>query len=288
MAINNKINKNVSLVPTIEFSIRKMMSEQTIRNAFHMGSLSYFLVPVALLNVKKYQRAITDRKHLIDIAVNWDDKKCKPLTISYEEEKGWFNVVDGQHRALAAKMRGIEFVPCEIHFNLTESEEAKMFVELNTNAKKPKPVDTFNANQYISGKDETAESALDKRLYNLFSELNITVGSRNNGNGCWTSIKHGRRILKDSGDDCIRFIVHVVQDSGLDQCKDCYSYKVIESLRRVYNKYHEMEKLDIAYKNLVSRLTGKSTDYIQGLADNMFSGEKIYPKWFSIIDYIAA
>ena len=62
-------------------------------------------------------------EQVYQLAEHWDDEKCDVLKVSYVEDKGYFNIIDGQHRAIAAKMNGVESLVCDISSGMTESEE---------------------------------------------------------------------------------------------------------------------------------------------------------------------
>jgi hypothetical protein len=57
--------------------------------------------------------------------------------VHVSKRKDGYYVIDGNHTRLAYKMVGGGKLACRVHENLTVAEEARLFSELNTSAKKP-------------------------------------------------------------------------------------------------------------------------------------------------------
>lgn len=96
------------------------------------GQLAY--VPKAVLHIDPaYQRNATHTK-VLRIAKEWNWMALGAITVS--ERDGVLFVVDGQHRVLAAKKRSdVQELPCIIFKSSGARDEAKGFVEANTNRK---------------------------------------------------------------------------------------------------------------------------------------------------------
>ncbi len=94
-----------------------------------------------------YQRA-TDSHHsrriIVGMVREWKWPLCQPLVVNRRVD-GRFLVLDGQHRLAGARARGdIPFLPCVIQSNLDVSEEARAFVELNTQRQRLSQADIFH------------------------------------------------------------------------------------------------------------------------------------------------
>lgn len=104
-----------------------------------------------------YQRlteAKASQRLISDIATDWDWRLCAPLTVS-DRGKGGKYVIDGQHRLLAAQMRGdIETLPCIVSVFGSFEEEARCFVSINSARRQVTPLERFHAR--IASKDESA------------------------------------------------------------------------------------------------------------------------------------
>lgn len=240
--------KKVDLIPTMENKIqRKKFASSIIKNALTIGQKTLVWVPVELMNIKSYQRS--RQAHVNLIAENWEDSKCNVLLVSYDEENGCFNVMDGQHRAAAARMRGVEYLVCEIFKDMTLSKEAALFVSQNEHTKKLTAFDTFKANQFINGEQETELSKTDKRIAEVCKNYNIIVTG---GNAAHTlkSVPVARDIMKRDGEAGLEFVFQVIADSGWDEFNNGYASDLMEVLGKIYN----LNKKDL--KEIKRRLCG--------------------------------
>ena len=231
--------KETSLKPTIEnIEERKKLAGGVMKNAITIGCKTLAWIPVELLNIQPYQRG--RQKHVIHIAENWDDSKCNVLLVSYDKEHGCFNVMDGQHRAIAARMRGIEYLVCEIHKDLSISKEAKFFVEGNTTMKKLNPFDTYNANQFISGEDETDLSIIDKQIAKVCEVFGIKV-EKSNSRNTLKSVTEARSIVKRDGVNGLTWVFSVIKDSFWNEFVDGFNGDLICALGKIY-AYYTLDK----------------------------------------------
>lgn len=80
---------------------------------------------------RRYQREITaaGRKAIQRIADDWDWRKYQPIIVA-PSEGGKMAVVDGQHRAHAAAVLGLEAIPA-MTVPMTPAEQAAGFVSIN-------------------------------------------------------------------------------------------------------------------------------------------------------------
>ena len=240
--------KRVELKPTITNEIqRKKLASGVMKNAIRIGTKMLAWIPVELLNIQPYQRG--RQKHVVQIAENWDDSKCNVLLVSYDEETGCFNVMDGQHRAIAARMRGVEYLVCEIFTGLTISDEAKLFVDGNTTSKKLNPFDTYRANQFIVGEDETELSKIDKQIAEVCKIYNIVV-EKSNARNTLKSVTEARSIIKRSGTEGLEFVINVIMDSFWNEFSEGFNGDLMSALGKIY-AYNPIDK-----KVIKARLCG--------------------------------
>lgn len=93
------------------------------------------VVQTATLKIDpNYQRAL-DEKRVQRMSTEWDDALASALTIS--RRNGSSYVIDGQQRLAAARLRMLRELPALVHEGLSPSEEAALFVGLNTEARRP-------------------------------------------------------------------------------------------------------------------------------------------------------
>lgn len=239
----------VSLQPSGDAQSRGDWADSILQNAFSIGNKTIAYVPVALLNIPPYQRE--KQKHINKIAENWDDSKCGVLLVSYDTNKKWFNVMDGQQRATAARMRGITYLVCEIFTGLTLSTEALKFVDYNTSSKKLSPYEIFNANQYISEEDDTEQSLIDKHIAAICKRYGVLV-EKSSKNKTLKSVTNTRKLMKSDGKNCLCWIFEVIERSHWDKYNNAYSHLNIEGLRKVYKE--NINNLEVAMQRMVNAM----------------------------------
>lgn len=277
-----KINRKVTLTPEYNLMTRKAMCEQVMQNAYAIGYKKIALIDVGLLNIPPYQRE--RRTHVWRIAENWDDHECDVVKVSYDRQHSCFNVINGQHRCSAAKMRGINFVVCEIETGMNTSSEARMFVSENTNSKKLNPFDEYKANQFISEEDDNDLSRLDKRIAKVCDDYNVAV-RQSHGCGVLKTVPHARKIMKREGEEGLSFIFEVIQDSHWDKFPNGYSYVVMEALRKIYNVHND--NLDGVKRKLVAKLSASSPREIESIGNGRYPNLGRTARWDAVLSEIA-
>lgn len=109
-----------------------------------------------------YQRSIDtgpSQTLIRKIAMFWDWGLCQPLAVSRRPD-GVLTIVDGQHRASAAKLRGdIPHLPCVITSYANSGDEAAAFVALNQMRRPLSALDLFKA--AVAAEDKEALLILD-------------------------------------------------------------------------------------------------------------------------------
>lgn len=114
-----------------------------------------------LLIDSTYQREVdtaASQSLIRKIAMYWDWGLCQPLTVSRRPD-GTLTIVDGQHRASAAKLRGdIPHLPCVITSYSSAGDEAAAFVALNQMRRPLSALDLFKA--AVAAEDSEALTVL--------------------------------------------------------------------------------------------------------------------------------
>lgn len=92
---------------------------------------------------KAYQRNESP-KLVKAIAKNWKWTAAGVITVNKRD--GVYNVIDGQHRVLAAKeLAEVTHLPCIIHDGLTIEQEAETFLDVNVGRNNMSALDKFRA-----------------------------------------------------------------------------------------------------------------------------------------------
>lgn len=140
---------NEALVETPQVSEktrRRISNETLIKNAPSFGDIKAAYIPVTEIYIPSdtYQRGLhsTAKK----MAEQFDDEKCGFLSVRYNPDKIMFEVIDGQHRFVAAKLAGRTCVPCHI---ITKAKNvqtaAKYFAQQDDNKVRLTLRDKFKA-----------------------------------------------------------------------------------------------------------------------------------------------
>jgi hypothetical protein len=93
-----------------------------------------------------FQRDITvaGQKNILAIARSFNWTAFSPIVVAPAGLRGKFSIIDGQHRAHAAKLIGLDRVPCAI-VDIDVAAQAKAFGEINANITKMHAVARFHA-----------------------------------------------------------------------------------------------------------------------------------------------
>jgi hypothetical protein len=144
-----------------------------------------------------YQRSTNNEastRLITSIAANFDWRLCAPLVVS-RRDGGSFAVIDGQHRTLAARLRGdIPQLPCCVFTYEGPEDEAKMFIASNRSRKPMNRLDDFHA--ALAAGDSEAHM-----LQQIVTDAGLTI-ARNTASAAWkpgeiafTVRKHGQAIV---------------------------------------------------------------------------------------------
>lgn len=116
----------------------------------------------------KYQREIADRgaRNVASIATNFRWSKFEPVMVA-PIEGNLFAVINGQHRATGAALRGFESIPCCI-VAATAAEQADSFVAINGDVTVMTPLQLHAAR--LAAGDPSAT-----RLVEACSEAGVTI-----------------------------------------------------------------------------------------------------------------
>ena len=234
------------------------MNAAIVRNAITIGGKKFAEIPVSQIVVDKaYQRAL--RARVQRIADNWNAEKCDALVVSFRDNK--FYVVDGQHRYEAAKMCGVEYLVCQIYENLTQIDEARKFVQQNTEVSFLSPYDTFKANIMLNDPVDTAIKevceAFQLRIYDGFGKKPI---------GSMGALGLAREIVSAYGKEALEWIFQVLYDSGYTQLRGGSDSYVVGALRDAYVLH--ADDRDTAKETLVK--------FLQSCSPNVFMARAVH------------
>lgn len=278
--MSNGIKKlsDISFDTSIDLANRRITADSIVTNAVNIGGRKFAYINTELLSIRPYQREVLS--HACKIAKEWDAKKAGTLHVAYNETNGTFDIIDGQHRAAAAKMCGVDKLVCEIETDMSLSKESQLFVELNEGSKKLSPFDTFKANLFVAPEDDTDLSRLDKRIATVCKKYGVRV-IKSQACGVLKTVPHTRRIMASEGEQCLDFIFSIIRDCHWDRDKNGYSYVVMESLRKIYHTYRD--DLDTVSVKLRNYLINKTPRDIENEGNRRFPNIGRTMRWDAVL-----
>lgn len=245
---NNAVVDVATEVATME--TENVLARTVMANAYTLWGKKIADIPVDLLELDhSYQRIETGNAK--KIADNWDKEACEFLLVSYRNGK--FYVIDGQHRLIAAKIKGIESLPCVIFTGLTKSEEARRFSIQGNGRKKLTPNDTFKANLEC-GNTEYKEVATDMEIKRICDKYGVTITKSNFNLNCspkrLRSISRPRIIINGTGSECFEWILNVITNSNWDECVDAYEKDMLMLFRAYYIEHTRIGNMEEATEKI--------------------------------------
>lgn len=213
----------------------RRMNETMVKNAFPFGNVRAAYLPVTSLFVDgDYQRK--PQSKINKIAANWDEDLCSFILVNYRQEIGKFAIIDGQNRFSAACIAGVEFLPCHILVNETKEEEAKRFACQDVNKTRVSPFDKFKAELLYGDK-------VSLKLKEICDSYGIVIKP-----ACSKQTKHlksitnTKEILRQGGEDGLRWIFDVIKASGWHSSRNAYCSSIVRGLYGVYTALTPAER----------------------------------------------
>lgn len=216
-----------------------------------VGNKVFVIVPVEDLHIDdSYQRPV--HSHVKTIAQEWDDMKCDPLKINYRRD-GNLYVWDGQHRLVALKMMGVDYVLCVITVGLTQEQEAALFGCQGNGIKKPDPYDIFKAN--VCSGEET-----DTAIKNMCDKYDLIVNRNNKKAGNLSCLTLAREIFKRGKEDIgyFEWVLELLHKAKWNEFPQSHCHRVINSLYEI--RKASDEENEFIQRKLIAYLKKTSPD----------------------------
>lgn len=168
------------------------------------------LRPDQLVVNEEYQRQLTKSSlaQIKRMAQNFDWDSYKALNVAKTDTDGVYEVVDGQHTAIAAKTNGlVPFLPCLLGRGTTLKEKARGFIGINTERTALTPMAIFNAK--VAAQDDEAiavETAMSRAGVTL---LQLPPNNRKYGVGDTVAVGTMLAVARKHGDARLSTVLRV-------------------------------------------------------------------------------
>lgn len=213
---------------------RKQRAKDVYEGAFVIDGLRIQKVPVDLIDSKKYQRKISET-NVAKIMSDYKKEKAGVITVVYNKETNTFDVIDGQHRAFAAKKVGMDYISAMILEPMSVSKAAKELRDKEVHSKRVTAYDVFKANLLIKGSDEDDLSRVDKIIHGICEEKGIKV-NKNPSPYNLRAIFDARIITKKNPKD-FELILDIIKETGWNKHTKGYPKWCIRGIYNVMEKY---------------------------------------------------
>lgn len=257
--LNKTNNKNAE---------QKAESLAFLNTAVEIGNKVFCCIPIKLLKIdhEMYQRPLQKSfKYILD---NWDNDKCDPIIVNYRGD-GYFYVIDGQHRTVAAETKGVAQIVCDVFVGLTLEEEAELFAGQYDGNTKLNPIDSYRAN-IIRGEE------VDTIIKGVCDKYGVSI-TRDNAPKTLRSLTVVRRIvrptkgLSDKSQSAMEnakivdWMFDIFKQSGWEDYRDTYNADIMQSLWYIWRNNKEM--LNTAKDKLIDFFKTSSPKEIKALGN---------------------
>lgn len=206
-------------------------------------------LPTYLLAVDYSYQRCDDKNKLIK---NWDSSKCSLLLTNYRPSEGKFYIIDGVHRFEAAKIKGVTHLACEIFYNLTREDEAKIFALQDENIK---PVSIFD--KYSAGLVYGDPSSIAIRdMCEKYGFLVINKPGAKHLSALYEAYNFIKG--KEEKSKALDWIFNIVQKSGWEEYPNAMSNVYFRAFSQIYNNTYDSD-LETMAENLITCLQNVST-----------------------------
>jgi hypothetical protein len=194
-------------------------------------------VPVETLKRDTRWNRPIGKTRIENMGTNWSDVLAGVIVIS-ERDNGDMILVDGQHRAAAARIAGKSELIAEVHTGLDEIQESKLFDELNMSRKTISAMDRFRARVFYK---DPAAIAIKKMVEDRGGTIRESMdkGAVNNDIAAIATLE---RIYNTGGEDLLAWVLDIVTDSWEFLDSDTCSLMNLAGLLILWKRHNE--KLD--------------------------------------------
>lgn len=210
--------------------LQKQMCNALIKNANEINGVKYAEIPLAMLSINdEVQRRLKGQEK--KIAASWDRKKCGAITVSFRDDK--FFIIDGHHRAVAAKAVGEQTITCQIYEGLKVSDEARIFGTQMENVVRLTTGELYRA--MLLAKDKSAV-----RLGKLCDKYGVNVAPVDNDRRpILRGLRAAQISLRVYGEECLIFAFETIRKANWHNETGAYGETMLLALRAMYANHKD-------------------------------------------------
>lgn len=197
----------------------------------------YKEVPVERVFVDHAYQQPLDEKWANHLAQHWSQAACGALLVSQRAD-GTFATPDGQHRLVAMRAKGIQFVAAEVHYNLTLEQEADLFLSRN-NRKMPSGIAKFIA-RCVRGDEDALE--IKKILKAAGAQIGFQSRSSSSNGRYYQCVDSIARAYRD---DYLEDAVHIIEICWGDLGNQARSKIVFDGVYTFLKMYGYLDKFSM-------------------------------------------
>lgn len=160
-------------------------------------------IPIAEMHTSPAAQRDFKQPWADELASNFDVELVKLITVNRRD--GAYMICDGQHRVAALRALGFgdQKIRCDVYENLTEDEEAELFLKLNNR---------LNVDAQSKFKvSVTAKRAVEVDITRIVGEAQLRIGSRSSG--CVSAVGTLREVYSSAGPEVLARSLAIIRDS---------------------------------------------------------------------------
>lgn len=221
----------------------------TLIGAIPVGGKVFAMISLDELHIdESYQRSL--QNHVKIIARDWNPTKCDPLKVNYRAD-GYFYVWDGFHRDMAAQLRGIKYLLCDITVGFTQEQEAALFGCQGNGIKKPDPYDIFKANV-------CAGEEIDTSIKDMCDKYELVVNRNNKKAGNLSCLTLARDIFRRGDGEYFEWVLELLHKAKWNEFPQSHCHRVVNSLYEI--RKSSGEENEYVQRRLVAYLKKTNPD----------------------------
>ena len=219
-----------------------------VGNAHQCGGKFFANVKLNVLGIdESYQRTGSYNKDKVkELVMHFDPLKMDALRVSKHEEEGKLYIIDGMHRYLAAKEKGIEMLPCEIldlgnDPEKRKKKEAELFISQQEQVDRMTPLDQHKGKVLLGIKEYVDLNEIVENTEGIQFKENRNRGRQPKGS--ITGYEHAVKICRNNGKEFTQAVFNILIAAKWNEATRGLSNNALDMIASIlqYHKGKEVE-----------------------------------------------